>query len=47
MAFPTWRSWFVSAELLGIECERGLQTVDFAAVIQGAIFGNDVTLDRG
>jgi LysR family glycine cleavage system transcriptional activator len=45
-SFPTWRSWLQSAGFPNIECERGLQINDSAAVIQTAIAGNGVALGR-
>ena len=44
--FPTWRSWLQSAGFANVECERGLQINDSAAVIQAAIAGNGVALGR-
>jgi LysR family transcriptional regulator, glycine cleavage system transcriptional activator len=45
-SFPTWRSWLQNAGISDIECERGLQINDSAAVIQAAIAGNGVALGR-
>ncbi|MEI9985615.1 MAG: LysR substrate-binding domain-containing protein [Aliidongia sp.] len=45
-SFPTWRAWLRSAGFSGIECDRGLQINDSAAVIQAAISGNGVALGR-
>jgi LysR family glycine cleavage system transcriptional activator len=45
-SFPTWRSWLERAGFGNIECERGLQINDSAAVIQAAIAGNGVALGR-
>ena len=44
--FPTWRSWLRSAGCADIDCERGLQINDSAAVIQAAIAGSGVALGR-
>src|SRR5262249_7148 len=44
--FPTWRSWLQRAGFASIDCERGLQINDSAAVIQAAIAGNGVALGR-
>ena len=44
--FPTWRAWLQSAGRPDIDCERGLQINDSAAVIQAAIAGNGVALGR-
>ncbi|WP_029582861.1 transcriptional regulator GcvA [Bradyrhizobium sp. URHD0069] len=44
--FPTWRSWLQAAGFPNIECERGLQINDSAAVIQAAIAGTGVALGR-
>jgi LysR family glycine cleavage system transcriptional activator len=44
--FPTWRSWLQSAGHTDIDCERGLQINDSAAVIQAAIAGSGVALGR-
>jgi LysR family transcriptional regulator, glycine cleavage system transcriptional activator len=44
--FPTWRSWLESAGFAHIECGRGLQINDSAAVIQAAIAGSGVALGR-
>jgi LysR family glycine cleavage system transcriptional activator len=44
--FPTWRSWLQAAGFPNIECERGLQINDSAAVIQAAIAGIGVALGR-
>lgn len=45
-SFPTWRSWLQSAGFGNVECERGLQINNSAAVIQAAIAGNGVALGR-
>jgi len=45
-SFPTWRSWLQSVGVGNIDCERGLQINDSAAVIQAAIAGNGVALGR-
>jgi LysR family transcriptional regulator, glycine cleavage system transcriptional activator len=45
-SFPTWRSWLRSAGCADIDCERGLQINDSAAVIQAAIAGSGVALGR-
>jgi LysR family glycine cleavage system transcriptional activator len=45
-SFPTWRSWLRSAGFADIDCERGLQINDSAAVFQAAIAGNGVALGR-
>jgi LysR family transcriptional regulator, glycine cleavage system transcriptional activator len=44
--FPTWRAWLRHAGFPGMDCERGLQINDSAAVIQAAIAGNGVALGR-
>jgi LysR family transcriptional regulator, glycine cleavage system transcriptional activator len=44
--FPTWRTWLQSAGCADIDCERGLQINDSAAVIQAAIAGSGVALGR-
>jgi LysR family glycine cleavage system transcriptional activator len=44
--FPTWRSWLHNAGAADMDCERGLQINDSAAVIQAAIAGNGVALGR-
>jgi LysR family glycine cleavage system transcriptional activator len=44
--FPTWRTWLQSAGHADIDCERGLQINDSAAVIQAAIAGSGVALGR-
>jgi LysR family glycine cleavage system transcriptional activator len=44
--FPTWRTWLQDAGVAGIDCERGLQINDSAAVIQAAIAGSGVALGR-
>jgi LysR family glycine cleavage system transcriptional activator len=44
--FPTWRAWLQHAGADDIDCERGLQINDSAAVIQAAIAGNGVALGR-
>jgi LysR family transcriptional regulator, glycine cleavage system transcriptional activator len=44
--FPTWRAWLQTAGYVDIDCERGLQINDSAAVIQAAIAGNGVALGR-
>jgi LysR family glycine cleavage system transcriptional activator len=44
--FPTWRTWLRGAGLSDVDCERGLQINDSAAVIQAAIAGNGVALGR-
>src|SRR5262245_7912404 len=44
--FPTWRSWLQRAGIGNIDCERGLQINDSAAVIQAAIAGSGVALGR-
>jgi LysR family glycine cleavage system transcriptional activator len=45
-SFPTWRTWLQSAGFADIDCERGLQINDSAAVIQTAIAGSGVALGR-
>jgi LysR family transcriptional regulator, glycine cleavage system transcriptional activator len=45
-SFPTWRSWMHRAGFGNIDCERGLQINDSAAVIQAAIAGTGVALGR-
>src|SRR5262249_16886046 len=44
--FPTWRMWLQSAGACDVDCERGLQINDSAAVIQAAIAGSGVALGR-
>jgi LysR family glycine cleavage system transcriptional activator len=44
--FPTWRTWLSNAGFPDMDCERGLQINDSAAVIQAAIAGNGVALGR-
>jgi LysR family glycine cleavage system transcriptional activator len=44
--FPTWRVWLRNAGFPDMDCERGLQINDSAAVIQAAIAGNGVALGR-
>jgi LysR family glycine cleavage system transcriptional activator len=44
--FPTWRTWLQYAGRADIDCERGLQINDSAAVIQAAIAGSGVALGR-
>jgi LysR family glycine cleavage system transcriptional activator len=45
-SFPTWRAWLHGAGFADIDCERGLQINDSAAVIQAAVAGNGVALGR-
>jgi LysR family glycine cleavage system transcriptional activator len=45
-SFPTWQSWLRNAGRDDIDCERGLQINDSAAVIQAAIAGSGVALGR-
>src|SRR5262245_5270302 len=45
-SFPTWQSWLRNAGCDDIDCERGLQINDSAAVIQAAIAGSGVALGR-
>jgi LysR family glycine cleavage system transcriptional activator len=45
-AFPTWRAWLQGASCRDIDCERGLQINDSAAVIQATIAGSGVALGR-
>jgi LysR family glycine cleavage system transcriptional activator len=44
--FPTWRVWLRNAGFTDIDCDRGLQINDSAAVFQAAIAGNGVALGR-
>jgi LysR family transcriptional regulator, glycine cleavage system transcriptional activator len=44
--FPTWLTWLQSAGFADIDCGRGLQINDSAAVIQAAIAGSGVALGR-
>src|SRR5262249_39019310 len=44
--FPIWRTWLQRAGYADIDCERGLQINDSAAVIQAAIAGGGVALGR-
>jgi LysR family transcriptional regulator, glycine cleavage system transcriptional activator len=44
--FPTWRTWLQNAGHPEIDCERGLQINDSAAVIQAAMAGSGVALGR-
>jgi DNA-binding transcriptional LysR family regulator len=44
--FPTWRTWLQNAGHADIDCERGLQINDSAAVIQAAIAGSGVAIGR-
>ncbi|MFZ6647622.1 transcriptional regulator GcvA [Undibacterium sp. TJN25] len=44
--FPTWQSWLAKAGIKGVDCSRGLQINDSAAVVQAAIAGNGVALGR-
>jgi LysR family glycine cleavage system transcriptional activator len=44
--FPTWRTWLRTAGFPDMDCEKGLQINDSAAVIQAAIAGNGVALGR-
>jgi LysR family transcriptional regulator, glycine cleavage system transcriptional activator len=45
-AFPTWRTWLQAAGFPDINCDRGLQINDSAAVYQAAINGSGVALGR-
>jgi LysR family glycine cleavage system transcriptional activator len=45
-AFPTWRTWLQAAGFSDINCDRGLQINDSAAVYQAAINGSGVALGR-
>jgi LysR family transcriptional regulator, glycine cleavage system transcriptional activator len=44
--FPTWRAWLRNAGFTDLDCDRGLQINDSAAVFQAAMAGNGVALGR-
>jgi LysR family transcriptional regulator, glycine cleavage system transcriptional activator len=44
--FPTWRAWLRNAGCTDLDCDRGLQINDSAAVFQAAMAGNGVALGR-